>query len=163
MLLQGPFAVIADHPARDVVEALRAARAYPIIEARWADAAAVLQARPPQAVILAEGCADRARAAVLEKALELQAEQEAGLFTPVIARVRDDAAQRFADALMIAAKAPPERLIGRLNAALRVRSLHATVLRRMRTLAARSKELPELPDADPLDEASVLVAGRGRS
>jgi hypothetical protein len=163
MALQGPFAVIADQPARDVVEALRAAGAYPIIEARWADAAAVLQARSPQAVILADGCADRARAAVLEKALEIQAEQEAGLFTPVIARARDDAAQRFADALVIAAKAPPERLIGRLNAALRVRNLHATVLRRMRTLAARSKELPELPDADPLDEASVLVAGCGRS
>jgi hypothetical protein len=144
MALQGPFAVIADQPARDIVEALRAAGAYPIIEARWADAAAVLQARAPQAVILAEGCADRARAAVLEKALEVQAEQEAGLFTPVIARARDDAAQRFADALAIAAKAPAERLIGRLNAALRVRALHATVLRRMRTLAARSKELPSL-------------------
>ena len=163
MPLQGPFAVIADHPARDVVEALRAAGAYPIIDARWADAAAVLQARPAQAVILAEGCADRARAAVLEKTLNVQAEQEAGLFTPVIARARDDAAQRFADALVIGAKAPPERLIGRLNAALRVRNLHATVLRRMRALAARSKQLPELSDADPLDEASVLVAGRGRS
>ena len=163
MALQGPFAVIADQSARDVVEALRAAGAYPIIEARWADDAAVLKARPPQAVILADGCADRARAAVLEKALEVQAEQEAGLFTPVIARARDDAAQRFADALVIGAKAPPERLIGRLNAALRVRNLHATVLRRMRALAARSKQLPELSDADPLDEASVLVAGRGRS
>ena len=163
MALQGPFAVIADQSARDVVEALRAAGAYPIIEARWADAAAVLKARPPQAVILADGCADRARAAVLEKALEVQAEQEAGLFTPVIARARDDTAQRFADALVIGAKAPPERLIGRLNAALRVRNLHATVLRRMRALAARSKQLPELSDADPLDEASVLVAGRGRS
>jgi hypothetical protein len=163
MALQGPFAVIADQPARDVVEALRAAGAYPIIEARWADAAAVLQARPPEAVILAEGCADRARAAVLEKALEVQAEQEAGLFTPVIARARDDAAPRYADALAIAATAPAERLIGRLNAALRVRTLHATALRRMRTLAARSQELPDLPDADPLDEASVLVAGRGRS
>jgi hypothetical protein len=163
MALQGPFAVIADQPARDVVEALRAAGAYPIIEARWADAAAVLKARPPQAVILADGCADRARAAVLEKAVEVQAAQEAGLFTPVIARARDDAAQRFADALVIGAKTPPERLIGRLNAVLRVRNLHATVLRRLRTLAARSKQLPELSDTDPLDEASVLVAGRGRS
>jgi len=163
MPLQGPFAVIADQPARDVVEALRAAGAYPIIEARWADAAAVLQARPPQAVILAEGCTDRARAAVLEKALETQAEQEAGLFTPVIARARDDVACHFADALAIAAKTPAERLIGRLTAAMRVRTLHATVLRRMRTLAARTKDLPDLPDADPLDEASVLVAGRGRS
>jgi hypothetical protein len=166
MALQGPFAVIADQPARNVVEALRAAGAYPILEARWADAAAILQARPPQAVILAEGCADRARAAVLENALQVQAEQEAGLFTPVIARARDDAAPCFADALVIAAKAPAERLVDRLGAALRVRTLHATVLRRMRTLAARNKQLrdlPELPDADPLDEASVLVAGRGRS
>ena len=46
MALQGPLAVIADQPARDVVEALRAAGAYPIIEARWADVGAVLQARP---------------------------------------------------------------------------------------------------------------------
>ena len=163
MALQGPFAVIADKPARDVVEALRAAGAYPIIEARWADAAAVLQARPPHAVILADGCTDHARAAVLEKALEVQAEQEAGLFTPVVARSRDDALPRFADALAINAKAPVERVVSRLNAALRVRTLHATVLRRMRTLAARTKDMPELPDADPLDEASVLVAGRGRS
>jgi hypothetical protein len=163
MPLQGPFAVIADQPAREVVEALRAAGAYPIIEARWADAAAVLQARPPQAVILPDGCGDHARAAVLEKALERQAEQDAGLFTPVIARACDDAAPHFADALAIAAKTPAELLIGRLNAALRVRTLHATVLRRMRTLAARSNQLPELPDADPLDEASVVVAGRGPS
>jgi hypothetical protein len=163
MALQGPFAVIADQPARDVVEALRAAGAYPIVEARWADAAAVLHARPPQGVILADGCADHARAAVLEKALEIQAEHEAGLFTPVIARARDDVAPRFADALAIAARAPAERLVGRLTAALRVRTLHATVLRRMRTLATRTNELPELPNADPLDEASVLVAGRGRS
>jgi len=142
MPLQGPFAVIADQPARDVVDALRAAGAYPVIEARWADTAAVLQARPPQAVILADGCTDRARAAVLEKVLETQAEQEAGLFTPVIARARDDAASHFADALAIAAKTPAERLIGRLTAAMRVRTLHATVLRRMRTLAARTRELP---------------------
>jgi hypothetical protein len=163
MALQGPFAVIADSPARDVVEALRGAGAYPIVEARWADAAAVLQARPPQAIILADGCTDHARAAVLEKALEVQAEQEAGLFTPVVARSRDDVLPRFADALAIAAKAPAERVVSRLTAALRVRTLHATVLRRMRTLAARTKDMPELPDADPLDEASVLVAGRGRS
>jgi hypothetical protein len=163
MALQGPFAVIADQPVRDVVDALRAAGAYPIIEARWADAAAALRARPPQGVILAEGCADRARAAVLEKALEIQAEQEAGLFVPLIARARDDAAACLADALVITARAPAERLVGRLTAALRVRTLHGTVLRRMRTLAARTKEVPDLPDADPLDEASVLVAGRGRS
>ena len=95
MALQGPFAVIADHAARDVVEALRAGGAYPIVEARWADAPAALQARPPQAVILAEACPDRARASALAKALakvlSAQAEQDAGLFVLVIARTRDDA------------------------------------------------------------------------
>ena len=92
MALQGPFAVIADHAARDVVEALRAAGAYPIVEARWVDAPAVLKARPPQAVILAEACPDRARASALAKALSAQAEQDTDLFVPVIARIRDDAA-----------------------------------------------------------------------
>jgi hypothetical protein len=171
MALQGPFAVIADHPARDVVDALRAAGAYPIVEARWADAPAALRARPPQAVILAEACSDRARASALAKALSAQAEQDADLFVPVIARTRDDAGSGLppslppclADALAIAAKAPAERLVRRLTAALRVRTLHGTVLRRMRTLATRGQKLPELPDADPLDEARVLVAGRGRS
>jgi len=156
MALQGPFAVIADHPARDVVEALRAAGAYPIVEARWADAPAALRARPPQAVILAEACPDRARASALAKALSAQAEQDADLFVPVIARTRDDTASSLppslppclADALAIAAKAPAERLVRRLTAALRVRTLHGTVLRRMRTLATRGQK---------------LVAGRGRS
>src|SRR5262249_54759606 len=122
MPLQGPFAVIADQPARDVVEALRAAGAHPVIGAGWGRPGGVLQPPPPHAALLAEGCGDRARAAVLEKALDVQAEQEAGLFTPVIARVRDDGVSHFTDALAIAAKAPAERLIGRVNAALRVRN-----------------------------------------
>ena len=86
---------------------------------------------------------------------------------PVIARTRDDAAPALPPCLgrcaAITAKAPAERLVRRLTAALRVRTLHGTVLRRMRTLATRGQKLPELPDADPLDEARVLVAGRGRS
>src|SRR5262249_11589671 len=60
-------------------------------------------------------------------------------------------------------QAPADRLVRRLTAGLRVRTLHATVLRRMSTLAARGKELPDLPSADPLEEASVIVAGRGRA
>jgi hypothetical protein len=163
MALQGPFAVIADHAARDVIEALRAAGAYPIIETRWADAPAAVQARPPQAVILAEPSPDRGRAAALAKALEVQAEQDCGLFVPIIARIRDDAAPCLEDALAIAAKAPAEQLIRRLTAALRVRTLHGTMLRRMRTLTARGREFPQLPVTDPLEEASVLIAGRGRS
>jgi hypothetical protein len=163
MALQGAFAVIADSPARDLVEALRAAGAHPVVEARWADAATALAATDPEAVIIAEPCADRAHAGALEIVLAERREAAGGLYTPIIARVRDDEAVVLPDALIIAASAPVERLLRRLSLALRVRTLHGTVLRRMRTLVSRGEVLPELPAGDPLDEASVLVAGRGRS
>ena len=54
MALQGPFVVVADSPAVDVVAALRAEGAFPIIEASWADAAAALASVEPEAIVLAE-------------------------------------------------------------------------------------------------------------
>ena len=54
------------------------------------------------------------------------------------------------------------RLVPRLRAALRVRALHATVLRRAEELAERpTRRTP--PDNDPIEDATVLVAGRGRN
>jgi len=49
-----------------------------------------------------------------------------------------------------------DRLIARLNAALRVRSLHVTVLRRL-----SEEPITRLPETDPAREATVLLAGRG--
>src|SRR5262249_21359426 len=86
-----------------------------------------------------------------------------GLYMPVVARMRDDGACALPDALAIAASAPPARLVRRLSTALRVRTLHGTVMRRMRTLSSRGEQMPTLTERDPLDEASVLVSGRGRS
>jgi hypothetical protein len=163
MALQGPFAVVADAPAPGVVEALRAVGAYPIVETSWSAAPRTLNALDPQAVVLAQPCAERARSAALAQALSEHRKKSGGLFIPVIARTRDDAAPSFPDALAIGANAPAERLVRRLSAALRVRALHATVLRRTRVLMSRGKQLPVLPTTEPLDEASVLVAGRGRS
>ncbi len=163
MALQGPFAVIADTAARDIVEALRAAGAFPIIEATWSDAPAALASVEPEAVVLADACADHARIDALGKALAQRRKAANGLFMPVIARARDDGPGCLPDALTIAANAPAERLVRRLTTALRVRNLHATVLRRVRTLTSRGEQVPELPSSDPLDEATVLVAGRGRS
>jgi len=161
--LQGPFAVIADSPAPDVVDALRAAGAFPIVEATWGDAPAALASIEPEAVVLADACADRVRVAALVACLSEQRDKAGGLYMPVIARSRDDSAPVVPDALSIAASAPVGRLVRRLATALRLRNLHGTVLRRMRTLSSRGEVLPELPASDPLDEASVLVAGRGRS
>ncbi len=163
MALQGPFAVIADSPAPDVVDALRAAGGFPIIETTWTDAAQALAAVEPEAVILAEPCADRFRPAALAELLGEQRQKGGGFYMPVIARTRDDGASAVADTLAIAANASPQRLIRRLTTALRIRTLHGTVLRRTRTLASRGEQLPELSTGDPLDEATVLVAGRGRS
>jgi len=163
MALQGPFAVIADSPAPDVMDALRAAGAFPIIEATWADAPTALAAVEPEAVILAEPCPERLRAAALADLLGAQRQKGGALYMPVIARTRDDGAPSVPDALAIAANASPQRLVRRLATALRIRSLHGTVLRRMRTLTSRGEQIPELSTADPLDEANVLVAGRGRA
>src|SRR5579863_6124391 len=140
MALQGPFAVIADSPAPDVMDALRAAGAFPIIEATWADAPTALAAVEPEAVILAEPCPERLRAAALADLLGAQRQKGGALYMPVIARTRDDGAPSVPDALAIAANASPQRLVRRLATALRIRSLHGTVLRRMRTLTSRGEQ-----------------------
>jgi GGDEF domain-containing protein len=163
MALQGPFVVVADSPAPDVVEALRAAGAFPIIETNWADAAAALGSVAPEAIVLAEPCSDRARADEFVRALSQRLEAIDGPFTPVVARIRDDGACAVGAALSISASVPAARVAQRLAAALRVRTLHGTVMRRMATLASHGEPVPEMPDADPLEEATVLVAGRGRS
>jgi hypothetical protein len=163
MALQGPFAVIADNPAPDVVDALRAAGAAPVIETNWADAAGSLGAVEPEAIILADTCSDQERVAALSAFLGEQRQKGGGLFMPVIARTRDDAMPCVPDAFAIALNATPQRLVLRLSTAIRIRTLHGTVLRRMRTLASRGEQLPELSTVDPLEEATVLIAGRGRS
>ncbi|HUI12164.1 MAG TPA: GGDEF domain-containing protein [Xanthobacteraceae bacterium] len=163
MALQGPFAVIADTPAPDVVDALRAAGGSPIVETTWADAPNALAAVEPEAIVLADACPDAERAAELTDLLGEQRAKGSGLFMPVIARTRDDGPPSIPDAFVIAGNASPQRLVRRLSTAIRIRTLHGTVLRRMRTLSSRGEQLPELSATDPLDEASVLVAGRGRS
>jgi hypothetical protein len=162
MALQGPFVVVADSPAPDIVEALSAAGAFPIVEADWAEAPSAITSVEPEAVVLADVC-DGIHAVAFANALAERAKTRDRVFTPVIARTRDESTALWPDALTIAANAPAERIINRLNIALRIRALHATVLRRTQMLASRGELPPELPLSDPLDEASVLLAGRGRS
>jgi GGDEF domain-containing protein len=56
------------------------------------------------------------------------------------------------------AGASPDRLAARLRAALRVRTLHATVMRR---LDDRATAKPAIVDTDPARDATVLLIGRG--
>jgi len=162
MALQGPFVVVADSPAPDLVEALRAAGASPVVETSWADATSALATVEPEAIVLARPCSEPDRAEDYVEALASRLESGDGPFTPIIARTRDDAVP-LPDTLAISASAPAVRIARRLGTISRIRALHGTVLRRMHTLASRSEALPRLPDTDPLEEATVLIAGRGRA
>jgi len=163
MALQGPFAVIADTPAPDVVEALRKAGAYPVVETGWTDAPAALKSIEPEAVVAAEPCPDQACADAVAKALAAQHVKGSGFYMPLLAPARDDAATIVAGALTLPAAMPPERIVARLTSALRIRTLHGTVMRRIATLTSHGQQVPDLPADDPLEEATVLVAGRGRT
>jgi GGDEF domain-containing protein len=163
MALQGPFIVVADGSAEDVVAALRADGAFPIIETAWADVPAALAAVEPEAIVLADVSADPAQIEALNSALSDRRKANKHAVTPIIVRSRDDGVPILADTLVIAASAPAERIMRRLASVLRVRALHGTVLRRTDTLASRGELPPELPSSDPLDEATVLLIGRGRS
>jgi hypothetical protein len=163
MALQGPFVVVADSPGAGVVGALRAAGAFPIVETSWAEAAAAVVSVDPEGLVLANTCSEDVSFGALAAALQRRSSTASSAFLPVVARAREDGVIALPDALAIAPNMPAERIVGRLSSALRVRMLHATVLRRTRVLAARGELLPELPGSDPLDEATVLLAGRGRS
>jgi hypothetical protein len=149
----GPIVVVAERPATETVEALSQAGAFPIVEASWADARAAIDEIQPAALVLAEGNPppDPRVAQVLSSRIEAMS-----LFMPVVARLDDVAAVPIPGALAVAIRDPLKRLVGRLRSALRIRNLHATVLRR--TSAAEGQECAR---HGSLDDATVLCVGRG--
>jgi GGDEF domain-containing protein len=151
--------VVAESPATDLVEALGAAGAFPIVEANWAEASAAFDAVRPAAVIIAEPGPPPSESAARSFCEQVATVDDA--IVPMIARVEGDRDAAVPTALPNDASLPVARLIARLQSALRVRALHATVLRRMEMFASRGGKLLALPVGDPLDDATVLIAGRG--
>jgi hypothetical protein len=159
MSLQGPLIVVAEQPASDLVEALSAAGAFPIVEAKWADAPTAFLTVKPSAVVIVEPGPPANEASA--RMLCLQIATLNGPIVPVIARVRGDEDAAVPIALPADAALPVERLLARLQSAMRVRALHATVLRRIELFASHGGQLPMLPVGDALEDATVLIAGRG--
>jgi hypothetical protein len=159
MSLPGPILVVSDQPDRKLMSALAGAGAS-AVESTLADAAATIGERGPAAVVFAdpELAPD---GAVLDKLIDA-IDAAPAPFLPIIARVKGCGATAL-DVLPVDAAAGSDEIIARLSSALKVRTLHATVLRRIDTLRGNGAEVPLLPDRDPLDEATVLVVGRGRS
>jgi GGDEF domain-containing protein len=156
MSLQGPLIVVADRPATEFVAALGAAGAFPIVESNWSDAPTAFVAVKPAAIILADTSEPDESAA---RMLGLQVATANGPIVPVVAFVE----AQHTPALPLALPVRPDaaRLVARLQSAQRVRALHATVLRRCEAFIAEGGWLPQWPEGDALDDASVLIVGRG--
>jgi hypothetical protein len=153
----GPIVVVAEKPASATIEALGEAGAFPIVEARWADARAAIDEIQPCALLLADPAPPDPRLAqVVVGRIEATA-----LFMPVIARLAEDEALPLPAALVVGVKDPMSLLIARLRSALRIRNLHATVVRRSGSATETTSDCA-FPWRGSLDQATVLCVGRGR-
>lgn len=155
MSLQGPLLVVAETPATELVQALSAAGAFPIVESNWADSPTAFASVKPAAVVLAEPGAPRSESAARMLCLQIATATAPVVPTIALTETGHDPAQPIA--LPVQAAPPFDRLIARLQSALRVREMHAAVLRRADAAAAEA-----LTATDALDEATVLIAGRGQ-
>lgn len=155
MALSGPVIVVADDGAQ-----VRAALAHGgnlPMRALCPDDTAGLAKLGPSAVVLG----DRAASPDQQNAIAARLAARDPI-VPLMAVMADGDAPTSPHVLPILASNVATQLVPRLRAALRVRALHATVLRRMEERAERN-DAPEFPQHDPLDDATVLVAGRGRN
>jgi GGDEF domain-containing protein len=151
--------VVAEAPATDLVDILGRAGAFPIVEAKFADAAAAVAEIQPAALMIADTApspSDKHLAALLKTI-----ETRGGPFMPVLARVDGPELVAIPYALPIAVTEPEERLVACLKSALRVRSQHAAVIRRAHSLEPAKHRA--VPFTDLIEHATVLCIGRGRN
>ena len=150
MSQQGPLIVVSTAPRPSFATALDDAQMFPVIDATWADASRAIEQVQPAAVLVA-------MAAVAEPGFEALAKQIAARkpYLPLIAV--DPRTSLPENAIPFSQTGGHfERLAARLRAALRVRTLHATVLRRL-----DDARVPPTPLAGIARDATVLLIGRG--
>lgn len=153
MSQQGPIVTVSNRESHALADAVAQVKTFPLVDVSWADAVGALMRLRPAAVLVSdvESNAD---------ALSVLAQQAARAepYLPLIAL--DPGASLPKNVLPFTrAGRNPERLVGRLNAALRVRSLHATLLRRL----FNNRTSTQMPASDPIEDATVLLLGRGGS
>lgn len=157
MALSGPIVVVGDEGSQ-VRDALALGGNLPVRHAAPAQAAKTVVKAKPSAVVLAEAAPDSGHAVAQDVADAV--DRCGGSIIPILT-VAHDRVPAYPLALPVAAPDVPVRLVPRLRAALRVRALHETVLRRIESLTDAA-DVPDTVDYDPIEDATVLVAGRGR-
>jgi hypothetical protein len=152
MSQQGPIIVVSTAERPSFATALDDAKLFPVIETAWADAARAVEQLQPAAVLVAmSGDVEPGLAALAEQVVARQP------YVPLIAV--DPQTSLPENAIPFSQNGGNfDRLMARLRAALRVRTLHATVMRRLDDGPAAR---PPLADADPVRDATVLLIGRG--
>jgi len=152
MSQQGPVIVVSAAGRPSFAAALDETRVFPIIDAGWNDVSRAVETLQPAAVLVAMANAAEPRLEAL--AGQIAARQP---YLPLIAVDPQMALPENAIPLSLAG-GNPDRLLARLRAALRVRTLHATVMRRLDDIG----DTPMAPsEVDPARDATVLLIGRG--
>jgi hypothetical protein len=150
MSQQGPILLVSTARRPSFADALDVAKLFPVIEAEWADAARAVDQVQPTAVVA--DCSEIDEAGIAALTTRVAARQP---YLPLIAidpkiALPDNAIPFFQ------IQGHSDRLVARLRAALRIRALHATVMRR---------QVPPTPiglsNIDLAREATVLLIGRG--
>ncbi|HVG50939.1 MAG TPA: GGDEF domain-containing protein [Xanthobacteraceae bacterium] len=161
MSVQAPFILVADASNDNLAAALRVKDRAPVIECTWAKAAKTIEKSWPAAVVFDEPVTEE-RAKYIDGITTALA-QRPEPYLPIVARVVADFPTVTPTALPISVSATPERIAARVFSALRVRTLHTTLFNRTESVRAAGVDLPEMSGGDPLDDATVLVTGRGRT
>jgi hypothetical protein len=144
----GPILIVSNAERPAFVAALDEARLFPVVDTDWASAARAVEQVQPAAVLAAMNSGYEPYLALLARKIADQ--------SPYLPFVALDAAGALPhNALPFSSRGNPDRLSARLRAALRVRTLHATVLRRLPEVKVA------LPQSDPSRDATVLLIGRG--
>jgi hypothetical protein len=152
MSQQGPVIVVSAAGRPSFAAALDETRVFPIIDAGWNDASRAVETLQPAAVLAAMPAAGEPRLDAL--ANQIAARKP---YLPLIAVDAKTPLPENAIPFSLAG-GHPDRLLARLRAALRVRALHATVMRRLDDLS----DTPMTPsEVEPARDATVLLIGRG--
>jgi hypothetical protein len=150
MSQQGPILIVSSGGRPPFASALDETKLFPVVDANWMDAARAVEQLRPGAVLVSSFGLDKPAFAALAKQIAARDH-----YLPLI--VVDPTATLADNAIPFTRSDDhPERLLARLNSALRVRSLHATLMRRLdppRRMA--------ISDIDPARDATVLLIGRG--
>jgi hypothetical protein len=151
MSQQGPVIVVSAAGRPSFAAALDDAKVFPVIDASWADASRAVEQLQPAAVLVAMSGNIEPRFAILAK--QIAAKQP---YLPLIAI--DPQPLLPENAIPFSQSSNNfDRLIARLRPALRVRTLHTTVMRRLDDAPETSLAL----STDPVRDATVLLIGRG--